>query len=207
MVSNGSTDATENVVRDFQSRLPGLNLLSISQRGKGIASRYGAGAARGDVIFLCDADLSMPAEGIAAFLQAVQMAPVVIGSREAPGARRYDEPRFTHLRGRIFNRLVKLLAVPGIEDTQCGFKALRRSAALDLFARQRVSGWAADVELLYLARKLGYSVREIPVQWWYDPDTRVRSGVDSLSMIREVLQVRLNDLLGKYSGAERDARA
>lgn len=207
VVSNASTDGTLDVVRRAQAVIPGLTALDIPERGKGIATRTGVLASEGEVVFLCDADLSMPAEGIGPFLEAAREAPIVIGSREAPGARRHDEPRFTHFRGRVFNMLVKFVAVPGIEDTQCGFKAFRRTAARELFARQRIDGWASDVEVLYLARKLGYEIKELPVQWWYDADTRVRSGTDSISMLKEVIAVRLNDMLGRYSYSERDIRA
>ena len=103
-------------------------------------------------MFLCDADLSMPPEALAAFLHAIERADVVAGSREAQGSKRYQEPWHRHFMGRVFNRLVQAIAVKGIEDTQCGFKAIRREAAIDLFSEQRLNGFAFDVELLYLAQ-------------------------------------------------------
>jgi dolichyl-phosphate beta-glucosyltransferase len=100
--------------------------------------------------------------------------------------------------GRVFNYLVRSLAVPGIADTQAGFKAFRREAADHLFGQQFVTGWGFDVELLYLARKFGYRMTEIPIDWYFDADSRVRPGVDTLNMVTEVLMIRLRDLLRRY---------
>lgn len=199
VVSNGSTDETDRVTRAVQQRIPHLQLISISERGKGIAARTGALASRGAVVFLCDADLSMPAEHLDRFLERMPDVAVVAGSREAPGSARFGEPWHRHLMGRLFNRLVQFVAVQGINDTQCGFKAFTRAAADDLFTRQTISGFGFDVELLYLAQKLGYSVEELPIDWYFDSDTRVRPGIDSLDMFREVLLVRWRDILGQYS--------
>lgn len=201
-MSNGSTDETDRVTRTAQESMPQLRLVSIPERGKGIAAKTGALASRGAVVFLCDADLSMPAEQLDRFLERMPAVDVVAGSREAPGSQRYGEPWHRHLMGRLFNRLVQIVAVPGINDTQCGFKAFSRAAADDLFARQTVSGFGFDVELLYLARKFGYSVEELPIDWYFDSDTRVRPGIDSLDMFREVLLVRWRDVLGHYSPRE-----
>lgn len=198
VVANGCTDDTEDVVRRAALAIPDLRLLSLRERGKGIASKHGALASQGDIIFLCDADLSMPPDNLARFLALAGTVDVIVGSREAPGAHRYHEPWHRHLMGRVFNGLVQWLAVPGIEDTQCGFKAFRRRAAYRLFPHQTLSGFGFDVELLYLARKLGYSVQELPIEWYFDADTRVRPGVDSLAMLGEVFMVRLRDVLGRY---------
>ncbi|MBV9278992.1 MAG: glycosyltransferase family 2 protein [Chloroflexi bacterium] len=198
VVSNGCTDDTDGVVRRAQARIPNLHLTSVRERGKGLACKDGALRSRGQVIFLCDADLSMPPEELAGFIAMLDSADVVVGSREAPGAHRYREPWVRHLMGRGFNWLVRLLLVPGIRDTQCGFKAFRRAAARELFGKQAVVGWGFDVELLFLARKRGCAVRELPIDWYFDADTRVRPGVDSLRMVGEVILVRLADALGVY---------
>lgn len=198
VVSNASTDGTDELVRERMRETPHLRLLSLSERGKGLAIKAGALDARGDVVFVCDADLSMPPEQIGDFLDAIGHADIVIGSREIAGSRRFGEPRHRHVMGRIFNRIVKLIAVPDIEDTQCGFKALRRHVAQDLCARQLISGWAFDVEMLYLARSAGYSVQEIPIDWHCDLDSRVRPGVDSVAMLLEVLIIRWNHARGRY---------
>lgn len=198
VVSNGSTDGTEEVVREAAERIPNLDLVTLRQRGKGVASRFGALRSRGEIVFLCDADLSMPPENLARFIDTIQSVDIVVGSREAPGARRYDEPGYRHVMGRVFNTLVRLLAVPGVEDTQCGFKAFRRQAADELFDRQMITGFGFDVELLYLARKYGYRMAELGIEWHFNDDTRVRAGADTLNMLGELLMIRYRDLIGRY---------
>jgi dolichyl-phosphate beta-glucosyltransferase len=198
VVSNASRDGTEDVVRSYAQQIPGLQLISLAGRGKGLAVRAGAIRSWGEVVFICDADLSMPPETLARFTHAIETADVVVGSREAPGARRFHEPARRHVMGRVFNFLVRSLAVPGIADTQAGFKAFRREAADHLFGQQFVTGWGFDVELLYLARKFGYRISEIPIDWYFDADSRVRPGVDTLNMVTEVLMIRLRDLLRRY---------
>lgn len=198
VVSNGSTDDTVGLVARSAAEMPNLLLIDIPERGKGIASRTGVLQSRGDIVFLCDADLSMPPESLSSFLQAIELVDVVAGSREATGARRIQEPWHRHFMGRVFNRLVQAIAVKGIEDTQCGFKALRREAAFDLFSEQRLNGFAFDVELLYLARKYGYRIAELGIEWHFDDDSRVRPGIDTLGMVKELLMIRVRDAFGMY---------
>ncbi len=198
MVSNGSTDGTEDIVREAANRIPNLDLVTLRQRGKGVASRFGALRSTGEIVFLCDADLSMPPENLARFVAAMKHTDIVAGSREAPGATRYNEPSYRHLMGRVFNALVRLLAVPGVEDTQCGFKAFSRQAADELFDRQMITGFGFDVELLYLARKYGYRISELGIEWHFNDDTRVRAGADTLNMLGELLMIRYRDLIGRY---------
>ncbi|HEX6508404.1 MAG TPA: dolichyl-phosphate beta-glucosyltransferase [Chloroflexota bacterium] len=198
VVSNGSTDDTEGLVRRMADTIPNLRLIAIRERGKGIASRVGALQSAGEVVFLCDADLSMPPERLVSFLELIEANDIVVGSREAEGSQRFHEPGHRHLMGRVFNRVVQLVAVRGIRDTQCGFKAFRRETARDLFAQQRITGFAFDVELLYLARKYGYSVEELGIEWYFDEDTRVRPGIDTLRMLTELFLIRLRDATGEY---------
>jgi dolichyl-phosphate beta-glucosyltransferase len=198
VVSNGSTDDSAGLVRGMARDVPNLRVIDIPERGKGIASRTGALQSRGDIVFLCDADLSMPPQSLAKFLEAIERADVVAGSREAFGSRRFEEPWHRHVMGRVFNRLVKTIAVKGIEDTQCGFKAIRRQAAHDLFAEQRLNGFAFDVELLYLARKYGYRIEELGIEWHFNGDSRVRPGIDTLGMVKELLMIRMRDACGVY---------
>jgi glycosyltransferase involved in cell wall biosynthesis len=195
---NGSTDDTEGVVQRAALTRPNVRLVTTSVRGKGVAVKTGALQSRGEVVFICDADLSMPPATLSAFLEAINEADVVVGSREAPGAKRYNEPWKRHLMGRIFNFLVQRIAVQGIEDTQCGFKALRREAAHDLFSQQTLAGFGFDVEMLYLARKYGYRIKELGIDWNFDADTRVQPGTDTLDMLGEMLLMRLRDLQGRY---------
>lgn len=199
VVENGSTDRTSAVVEEMQRRIPYLRLLHVAARGKGWAVRRGMLAATGDHIMFCDVDFSMPVEEIGKFTALLdQGAPIVIASRELATARRHHEPVRRHVMGRVFNRLVQLFIVGGIDDTQCGFKAFQRPVARDLFSIQRIPGWGFDVEILYLARKRGYRVQQLAIDWYYDADSRVEGMRDSLSMLGEVLRIRLYALLGAY---------
>ena len=176
-----------------------VRVLHEAVRGKGAAVRTGALAALGAWVFLADADLSMPIEEVERFLPArTGDADIAIASREAPGAVRYDEPELRHLMGRVFNLWVRLLAVPGIADTQCGFKCFRGAVARDLFARQTVRDWTFDVEILFLARRAGYRLVEVPIHWTYKANSRVNPLRDALRMAAGVLRVRWNAIAGVY---------
>lgn len=199
VVENGSSDNTSSVVERLIPRYGSLRLFSIKAAGKGRAVRAGVLNAAGESIFLCDADLSTPATEIRRFLEALHSGyDIVVGSREGAGAIRYGEPEYRHVMGRVFNRTVQALAVPNIEDTQCGFKAFAAPCAHELFSRQTLSGWAFDVEILFLARKLGYRVAELPVEWRFNNDTKVRALPDTWAMLRDIFTIRGNDLLGRY---------
>jgi len=199
VVDDGSTDGTAGVVRDIADGLPFVRLIENQHRGKGYAVKTGVMSAQGDYIFLCDADLSMPIEEVANFLPpALEEYDVAIGSREVEGARRYDEPGLRHLMGRVFNSLVRLLAVRGFQDTQAGFKCFRREAAHEMFPYQTMDGFGFDVEILFIAQKRGYRIVEVPINWYYMSNSRVSPMSDSVRMFREILQVRMNDWRGLY---------
>ena len=199
VAENGSTDNTAAIVAEHAARLPYLRLLRVPSAGKGGAVRQGMLAASGDHLMFCDADFSMPIEEIDKFVALLDVgAPIVIASREMATSQRHDEPARRHVMGRVFNRLVQLLLVPGIDDTQCGFKAFQRPVGRDLFSMQRIKGWGFDVEILYLARQRGYRVQQLAIDWYYDPDSRVRNIFDSLSMVGETLRIRGYALLGLY---------
>ena len=202
VVENGSHDRTADVVTAMARNEPRLQLLREAQRGKGLAVRRGMLAARGALRFMCDADLSMPIAQVVRFLPAQPAAfDVAIGSREISGARRFGEPAFTHLRGRVFSNLVKLAVLPGIEDTQCGFKCFTAAAAEDLFRVQRLDGLSFDVELLFIARQRGYRIQEVPIDWHFHRETKVRMVRDTLQMLRDVLTLRRNLRAGFYERA------
>lgn len=206
VVDDGSTDGTASLVAEF-ARESGaaVRVIRRPHAGKGAAVRAGMLAARGRFRLLCDADLSMPADGFDRFIPLLEAGvPVVIGSREVPGAHRYNEPAHRHLMGRVYNRIIQLLVLPGIEDTQCGFKGFRAEAALELFGRQTLDGFGFDVEILFIARRLGYTVREVPVEWYYMPGSKVKPLRDTWRMFRDALRVRLNALCGRYDGLPRD---
>jgi dolichyl-phosphate beta-glucosyltransferase len=201
VVDDGSADTTASVVEGIALEAPMVKLIRNEHRGKGYAVKTGVMAAQGDHVFLCDADLSMPIEEVANFLPpALEEYDVAIGSREVEGARRYDEPGLRHLMGRVFNTLVRLLAVRGFQDTQAGFKCFTREAAREVFPYQTMDGWGFDVEILFIAQKRGYRIVEVPINWYYMTNSRVSPVGDSIRMFREILQVRMNDWRGLYEG-------
>src|SRR5439155_5670917 len=170
------------------------------RRGKGCAVRSGALAAHGDVVLFADADLSWSVEDLPRFVDlGDDRTPIVIGARGGIGARRIGEPAYRHLMGRAFNRVVQALAVPGIEDSQCGFKAFRADAARAIFTRQRIDGFGFDVEVLYLARRLGFGIRVVPLRWEHKENSRVAPVRDTLAMLTDVLRVRFNAWRGSYA--------
>lgn len=194
IVDDGSTDRTLSVARDLVPQ--GAVVLSEPHRGKGGALSAGVLVARGDRVLLTDVDWSV-APPDAARLLAVD-ADVVLAVREGIGAHRLGEPLRRHLVGRAFNALVKVGVVAGHEDTQCGCKLLRRPAARSIFHRLTVDGWAFDVELVVVAHVLGLDIRELPVTWRYQPDTRLSMMRDSLAMARDVLHIRRRLRSGAY---------
>lgn len=210
VADDGSTDGTAALVEQIAREHPNVQLLRLDHRGKGYAVRAGALAARGEYVLLCDADLAVPIEEWEKLQRSLLGGhALAIGSREGLGARRLGEPWYRHLMGRVFNLIVRMVAVGNIQDTQCGFKALRQAAAADLFRRVRLYGedappvrggavTAYDVELLFLAQRRGYSIAEVPVFWRYGTDTKVDPLRDSLRNLRDVIKVRWNALCGMY---------
>lgn len=200
VVENGSTDRTYQIAEDFAKQRPGFAVIHEEQNGKGRAVRRGMLEAAGQYRFMCDADLSMPIEELSKFLPPnFEDVPIVIGSREVVGAVRYDEPGFRHVGGRLVNWMIQLLAVPGIHDTQCGFKLFRADAAEDLFSVLTVLGWSFDIELLFVARKRGYTVAELGIPWYYAEFSHVSPVKDTLRMFADILKIRLYGLLGRYA--------
>ncbi len=200
VVDDGSTDATaERVAARVPALGVALRLLGEPHRGKGGAVRAGMLAARGSLRFLADADLAMEFREVDRFLAAAAEGyDIVIGSRQAAGARRLDEPVFRHWLGRGFHRLVRLLAVRGIEDTQCGYKLFRAEAAERIFSLLTVEGFAFDVEALLIAQRLGLRIRELPITWISRPVSKVRPLRDALRMFLEVVRIRVRLLRGRY---------
>lgn len=201
---DGSEDGTRALVEVRARAAPSLRLVPLPHRGKGAAVRAGMLAATMPYVMLCDADLSMPIEDLDRFISALDEGfDLAVGSREGPGAQRFGEPVRRHLMGRIFNLFVKLLVIGGLDDTQCGFKGFRRSAARDLFARQQMDGFSFDAEVLFLARKRGYSMKVVGIDWYFNDDSRVRAVADTLNMTLDLMRIRLNQARGLYRNASR----
>ncbi|MCE2490203.1 MAG: glycosyltransferase family 2 protein [Anaerolineae bacterium] len=200
VVDNGSTDRTVAVASEFAASHHWAQVIQASVRGKGLAVKVGMQAACGDFRFICDADLSMPIEEIAHFLPPHSNGfDVQIATREGQESRRIGEPFHRHLMGRIFNRIIQWTALPGMQDTQCGFKMFNRAAADDLFSVQQMVGIGFDVELLFIARKRGNNIREVPVTWSFDADSRMRLIYDSLYILLEIQQIHRNWQRGFYA--------
>ena len=154
---------------------------------------------------MCDADLSMPIEDINRFIPpALNDFDIAIASREARGAVRYNEPAFRHLVGRIFNTMIRVLALPELNDTQCGFKCFRTSVVQDLFMKQTLPGWSFDVEILFIARLRGYRIVEVPIHWYFNADSKIRVFNDSMRMAIDLFTIRMNAIRGIYN---RNAKA
>ena len=191
VADDGSQDHTAQLVGRVIVEHPNVRILRLPHRGKGWAVKNGMLAAQGEYRLLCDADLSVPIEQLERLLPPNGPgSDVVLGSREAPGAIRIGEPFHRHLMGRFFNLLVNLFAVTGLADTQCGFKCFRAEAAQDLFRRQTMDGFAFDIELLYLARRRRMTISEVGVDWYYQPQSKVRPIRDSFAMTLDLLKVR-----------------
>jgi dolichyl-phosphate beta-glucosyltransferase len=206
VVDNNSSDATGRIAADFAEEFPYVRALFEGHQGKGAAVRTGMLAGRGDYLVICDADFSMPVEEVTKFVPSNGHGyDVAIASREVPGARRVGEPEYRHLMGRVFNLIVRGLAVPHIQDTQCGFKSFRREVAQDVFSLQTITGWGFDVEVLFIALKRGYNMIEIPITWYYKPQSRISPIRDSVNMVLEVLRVRFNGVRGRYDRKPHDS--
>jgi len=200
VINNNSRDTTRQVADEFARGTDLLHVLDQPIQGKGAAVRKGILAATGEYAFICDADLAMPIEELPRFFPATlgKAYDIAIGSREVKGAQRFDEPAYRHLMGRVFNFVVRTLAVPGIQDTQCGFKAFRREVGQAIFHAQKIDGFAFDVEVLAIARRWGYGIEEIGIPWTYGPGGSVHPLRDSWRMFREVVKIRRNVAAGLY---------
>lgn len=199
VVENGSSDHTYEIAQSYTREIPYLRVLQEEDRGKGLAVRRGMLESSGQYRFISDADLSMPIEEVNRFLPPqLAQVDIAISTREGPGAVRYNEPQYRHLVGRAFNTFVRVMALPGLQDTQCGFKCFRAEVAEEVFRCQTLGGMSFDVEVLYIARLRGYQIVEVPIHWYHNSDSRVRLLHDSLRMGLDLLAIRRNAALGLY---------
>ncbi|MEK7594981.1 MAG: dolichyl-phosphate beta-glucosyltransferase [Patescibacteria group bacterium] len=214
VVDDGSLDDTSLIVEEFSAKEQKISLVKNSHKGKGFAVRTGVLKSKGDFVLMFDADSSTPIEELKRLMVWItdNSFDIAIASREGIGAKRKNEPLFRHIMGRVFNTIVRVLLLPGIMDTQCGFKLFKGDIARTVFGKSRLYGdltketrvpkvTAFDVEILYLARKMGKSIKAVPVTWEYRSDTRVRSFRDSFVNLGDVLKVKINDLRGLYPTA------
>lgn len=198
VVENGSQDQTLRVAQEFANRLPDLRIIHLDESGKGLAIKQGMKVTSGQYRFIADADFSMPVDEINLFFPPACECDIAIASRETPGSVRYNEPPYRHFTGRVFNLLIRLLVLPDLNDTQCGFKCFRGDVAEDIFRYQTLVGWAFDVEVLKVAQMHGWKIKEVPVHWYYFPGSKVSIVRDSTRMLIELLTILRNARRGDY---------
>ncbi len=199
VVNDGSTDATALVARQYGRSLNLRVLENPGNRGKGYSVRHGMLAARGRLILFTDADLSAPIEEMEKLLAALNTgADLAIGSRSRRDLIHFHQSPWREFAGRVFNRLVFLILGLRFRDTQCGFKLFRADSCAWIFSRQRITRWGFDPELLYLARRRGLRVAEVPVAWSHAEGAKIRMVRDSLRMFSEILAIRWHALRGHY---------
>jgi dolichyl-phosphate beta-glucosyltransferase len=210
VVNDGSRDNTAEIVRSFAARDPILRLVeNPGNRGKGYSVRNGMVNARGKILLFSDADLSSPIEEAPKLLQALEGggADIAIGSRWLRAETQTQrQPLHRQLFGRIFNLMLRITLGLKFKDTQCGFKAFKKPAADAIFPLQKIERWGFDPEILFLARKFGFQVKEIAVAWGHSGETRINPIADGFRMFLEMIRIRRNDWQGKYDGTTAPAR-
>ena len=202
VVDDGSTDSTINVAKGFTAPHGCLRIFENgTNRGKGFSVRKGVEHARGDYILFSDADLSTPIEDLEKLFPKLleEGYDIAIGSRALRGSDvRVHQPWYREGMGKVFNKMVRMFTLRGFKDTQCGFKLFKAAAAKDIFPRQKIERFSFDVEALYLARKKGYRVAEVPITWYNSPRSRVSIAADPLQMFMDVIRIRYYDWKGYY---------
>lgn len=206
---DGSTDGTTEALVKLSQKDKRIRVVKNIHAGKGPTVQSGMLKAKGEWILFTDFDQSTPIREIEKLFKYKKNHQVIIGSREISGAQRGKEPLYRHIMGKGFNFIVQALAIPGIQDTQCGFKLFEHQANYDIFSnlivygrteeRQDAFTGAFDVEALFLANKKGYKVKEVPITWHHNETDRVSPLKDSVRMLRDIIKIRITDLLGKYS--------
>jgi dolichyl-phosphate beta-glucosyltransferase len=202
VVNDGSSDETADLVRDFARQAPEVHLMeNPSNRGKGYSVRNGLLHARGDIVMFTDADLSAPIDEAERLFAAIEVdgADIAIGSRWLATSRQtHRQPLYRQIFGRVFNALTRMVMRLPYADTQCGFKAFTRDAAQTVFQLQTIERWGFDPEILFIARKRRFKVKEVPVSWAHDARSRISYLRDGLQMLKELAIVRWNAILGRY---------
>jgi dolichyl-phosphate beta-glucosyltransferase len=199
VVDDGSKDNTIKAA----STVKGIKIKivrNIKNRGKGFSINHGIKTAKGDIILFTDADLSTPIEFFDDFIRLHNTGTdVVIASRAIKGSRKkVKQPFYRDIGGRVFNLFVKIITGLMLNDTQCGFKSFKKKAAKSIFPRQTIFDFGFDAEILFIAKKHNFSIKESPVDWYDSPATKVKVFRDTLKMFFGLLKIRFNDVLGLY---------
>lgn len=208
---DGSTDNTVKILKEYKKNWPNLRIIENSHRGKAPALISGINRAKKDLLLFTDTDLSVSIEELAKLIIWIteHNNDIVIATREGVGAERVNEPYMRHFMGRVFNLLVQLLVLPGLNDTQCGFKLFKTNIAQDICSKTLIYKaddpvidkgrvGAYDVEMLYVAKKMGYKIKECPVRWVYGENSKVHKFKDSYYNAKDVIKVKINSLRGLY---------
>jgi glycosyltransferase involved in cell wall biosynthesis len=204
VVDDGSRDDTAQIVREYGKAHPQILLVeNPGNRGKGFSVRNGMLHARGDICLFTDADLSSPISEAPKLFDAIGAgADIAIGSRWLRSDLQTErQPLYRQAFGRIFNVVLRVVLGLNFADTQCGFKAFRREAAQRIFPLQKIERWGFDPEILFLARRMNFRVKEVPVVWAHSEGTRLHPFRDGFRMFLEVLRIRWNSLSGAYTAA------
>jgi dolichyl-phosphate beta-glucosyltransferase len=197
LVDDCSGDNTLEIISKYKDRITVLK--NDKNMGKGYSVRKGMLYAKGDLLLFSDADLSTPIEELDKFLKYIDEFDVLIASRNMKESDiKIKQPFFRSALGKIFPFFVNLLLVKGIKDTQCGFKLFKKECAKKIFSKQRIDRWSFDVEILFIANKYGYKIKEIPVIWENDILSKVNSIFDPPKMLFELLRIKFNSLIGRY---------
>ncbi len=202
VVDDGSRDDTTSIVREHGTRYPQIRLVhNPENHGKGFSVRAGMLDAHGDVCLFTDADLSSPMTEAQHLFDAIaEGADIAIGSRWLRAELQTErQPLYRQLLGRIFNLVLRVILGLNFADTQCGFKAFRREAAQRVFPLQKIERWGFDPEILFLAKKMGLVVKEVPVIWAHSEGTRLHPFRDGMRMFGDVLRIRWNSISGAYT--------
>jgi glycosyltransferase involved in cell wall biosynthesis len=202
VVNDGSTDSTAQIVKDFAAANPEVRLLeNPGNHGKGYSVRNGVLNALGDVVLFTDSDLSAPIEEAERLFAAIAAgADIAIGSRWLESGRQtHRQPLYRQFFGRCFNFVTRMVMSLPFVDTQCGFKAFTRNAAQTVFQLQTIERWGFDPEILFIAIKRGFTVKEVAVSWAHDERSRISYLKDGLQMLKELMIIRWNALTGHYS--------
>lgn len=209
IVDDGSDDDTAKLADAFAKKHESVKVVKNPHQGKAETVKTGVEKANGELILFTDFDQATPLSEIEKLLSFIGEYDIVIGSRQLSGAKREKEPIHRHLMGLVFNMIVQMIAIRGIWDTQAGFKLFKGEVAKPLFSSLKVYGkgktvkgalvTAFDVELLFIAKKRGFKIKEVPIIWHHVATSRVSPIKDSLRMLRDVIKIRLNDFRGVYS--------
>jgi glycosyltransferase involved in cell wall biosynthesis len=204
VVDDGSTDNTATIIQQWMARHPQLHLVkNPGNRGKGYSVRNGLLQAAGEIVMFTDADLSAPIEEATSLIEAIDAgADVAIGSRWLDKQKQtVHQPMYRRFFGRCFNWVTRRIIGLPFKDTQCGFKAFRRDAAQVIFRLQTIERWGFDPEILYIARKLKFTIIEVPVTWGHDERSRISYLKDGMKMLEEMAEIRTNSIRGRYDQA------